>query len=723
MFESAERPDCAPLVVLGTSGAASLRRRKVPVTVGLPMARGLCHDEAGLRVRGVDGAWLPLQAQVLNRWSDGSIRWVLCDLRADIARPGQSIGSLEPASARIEPRDWIRCRADGGGVIAETGACCARFAPGGSIAASVARPGRQPQVELQLSLLGCDDEPAAVDLGAAAIEQPGALRTVVRVDGHATLSGGRRVELCLRVHLFQGLAAMRCELRLRNPHRAEHPEGQWDSGDPGSVLLRRATLSMRRPAAPAAGVRCSIAPSAAFAPMDAPFVLHQASSGGAHWYSRNHIDRERRIPLPFSGYELLSGDHFDRGRRATPIVAAGEGAEQVAVAVEHFWQNFPMMIHSDGRDLDVHVLPAAPTLHELQGGEQKTYDLWLQVGPDPVTDTPLAWARQPAIVGSTPDYYAATGAVPYLTTEASDSHRDHVALVHSAIDGPESFERKREAIDEFGWRHFGEIYGDHEAVRAPAGSGPLISHYNNQYDPVAGFACQFMRSGAPAWWAQMRELAAHVTDIDVYHTDEDKAAYNRGLFWHTIHYTDADTATHRTYPASCGHGGGPSSEHNYVTGLMLAWFMTGDERYREAALDLAHFPIRIDDGDRTVFRWLTRGDTGLATASGTLSYQGPGRGSANSLSALLDGFQLTGDRAYLDKAEQIIRRVIHPDDDIDGLDLLDAERRWFYTMFLQALGKYLDAKAERSEIDGMYAWAQSSLLHYARWMAMHDTRT
>ena len=47
----------------------------------------------------------------------------------------------------------------------------------------------------------------------------------------------------------------------------------------------------------------------------------------------------------------------------------------------------------------------------------------------------------------------------------------------------------------------------------------------------------------------MSELAAHVVDIDLYHTTQDKSAYNGGMFWHTYHYGDADTATHRTFPS------------------------------------------------------------------------------------------------------------------------------------------------------------------------------
>jgi len=47
------------------------------------------------------------------------------------------------------------------------------------------------------------------------------------------------------------------------------------------------------------------------------------------------------------------------------------------------------------------------------------------------------------------------------------------------IEGEHTFERKREVIDEYGWRHFGDIYADHEAVRHTKPS-PLVSHFNNQ---------------------------------------------------------------------------------------------------------------------------------------------------------------------------------------------------------------------------------------------------
>jgi hypothetical protein len=53
--------------------------------------------------------------------------------------------------------------------------------------------------------------------------------------------------------------------------------------------------------------------------------------------------------------------------------------------------------------------------------------------------------------------------------------------VNAAVDEP-WFERKREVIDEFG----GGISGTSTAITKPCATRPtpLVSHYNNLYDPI-----------------------------------------------------------------------------------------------------------------------------------------------------------------------------------------------------------------------------------------------
>jgi hypothetical protein len=307
-----------------------------------------------------------------------------------------------------------------------------------------------------------------------------------------------------------------------------------------------------------------------------------------------------------------------------------------------------------------------------------------------------------------------------LLPEREDPNAGYKRLVSAAIEGERRFEAKREAVDEYGWRHFGDLPADHESAFHP-GPEPLLSHANNQYDGVLGFAVQFLRSGDERWHRLMEDLARHAADIDIYHTDRDRPAYNHGPFWPTVHYVDAGLSTHRTYPRAPGvAGGGPAAGNLYATGLALHHLLTGDPRSRAAVAELGRFVIDADDGRRTILRFLDRGPTGCASESGFDGYQGPGRTPGNAIGGLLDAHRLTGDRAFLEKAEQILRRSIHPDDDLAARNLGDAENRWFYTMFLQSVGRYLERKAELGELDAMYAYGRAALLHYARWAAEHE---
>jgi len=110
----------------------------------------------------------------------------------------------------------------------------------------------------------------------------------------------------------------------------------------------------------------------------------------------------------------------------------------------------------------------------------------------------------------------------------------------------------------------------------------------------------------------------------------------------------------------------------------------------------------------------------MCSATAHWNYHGPGRGAGNSINALLDAYLLTSAEPYLYKAEALIRRCIHPADDIRAHGLDDVEYRWSYTVFLQVLSKYLDLKADKGDIDYMYSYARASLLHYATWVLEHE---
>ena len=718
----------APIFVTEQNG---IPRVHEPVTVGLPFPKGWVRDPSQLQLIDTDRGHVPLQATALTRWSDNSVKWGLVDFQANVAPHTTKlyqavISSSRDAEDGATQADVVHVAESAEGYRIDTGAAeffldRTTFYP----LRNVYIRGRE-HIDSDRSGWnlrdgnGLDYKPIVAHVQ---VETAGPLRTTFRIDGRFANSHGTSMcEFDAWLSFFAGSATVRLEITIRNSKRAAHADNLWDLGDAGSVYIKDLSLRIALRHSERRRLTWSTEITHPFqAAHDGDLEIYQDSSGGANWGSRVHVNREGKVSHVFCGYRAVNCENTVTGRRAQPIVAVCDASGGLAASLSAFWQNFPKALEVHGSSLIVRLFPQQyADIHELQGGEQKTHTLYLDFMTDKDGPEILAWTRAPLTPHSSPEWYAHTEAIPYLVPKSQDRNVDYLHLVDAALEGDDSFAAKREFIDEYGWRHFGDLYADHEGVYCD-GSHPVVSHYNNQYDAIHGALIQFLRSADTRWFDMAHDLATHVVDIDIYHTTTDKAAYNNGLFWHTNHYVSAHTSTHRSYSRLAGRpGGGPSNEHCYTTGLLFHYLLTGNSRSREAVLALAKWMIHRDDGSKTILRWLDRHPTGAASATGSRSFHGPGRGAGNAVNALLDAFTLTHDPIFARKADQLIRRCIHPRDDIEKRRLLDAEQRWSYTVFLQILGKYLDLKIERGHLDSMYAYARASLLHYAGWMAGNE---
>jgi hypothetical protein len=666
-----------------------------------------------------------VQTQPLAWWSDGSVKWVLLDFLAPDLAEGLTVdltghGQVEVAASSLCVEEAPQA------FVVHTGGASFRVSRARFLALEQASVGGEDLLQAAggyLSLTDRRGRVVAAILSAAVVESQGPVRVTLRLEGK--FRGRRALRAISRLSFFAGTGLVRLDVTLWGPHRASHRGGLWDLGDPGSILFQDFTLHL--PLRPGAGLEASWVAEVGqeVGRTTSGFELYQGSSGGDNWNSRNHLNRHGRVPCSFRGYRLRHDEHETQGLRASPVVCLQHDRGGITVALPDFWQQFPKAVEVQGAVLSARLFPGQfNDLFEMQGGEQKTHTLWLSFHPRTAMPCSwLQWAHQPAVVTATPQWYAATEALPWFSpTPRFDGPLDD--LLHRATRGNNHLLARREIIDEYGWRNYGDVYADHEAAHYK-GPVPIISHYNNQYDLLYGCLLHFLRTGDRYWEALYSPLARHVIDIDIYHTTEDRAAYNGGQFWHTDHYKDAATATHRAYSQAnqgpAGHyGGGPCNEHNYTTGLLHYFYLTGDPNARAAVISLANWVINMDDGDQCLLGYFQSGPTGMASRTREPGYHGPGRGCGNSINALLDGWLLTGKRNYLDKADELIRRCVHPADDVHGLDLLNAETRWSYTVFLSVLVRYLEIKAEAGELDRMYVYTRRCLLRYAEWMTNHE---
>ncbi len=719
----------------------------VQVSFGFPLPAGYSAEKlASYELSGEKGPVEHSKFRPLAHWPDGSIKWVLVDASLS---PKEATGTL-----RLRTNDGARQPESTKKDINLRTVTLVR--QGVRITRS-AENTKASGIDLRFEVTGVWGEFSLINDAAKLRSSARELYTYFEVDTSFSPTGLRYpVEVRLRGKAWKnGQVDLSCTICNTNP--SHHPGGNWDLGEKGAVLIENFSVvvtptdaqpSNRPHKANKIVVRSAVDATTQTASQS--LHLFQASSGGKNWKSPTHVVADGSIPLPFCGYRLKLDDNQVEGLRATPYVALQNGEQTIGIAARRFWENFPCAIRSDGSCIDIALFPKESGYpHELQGGEQKTFEWAIYDGDIASEDAPLdGYLLNPIPVFSS-DYTESTTAVSDVVASLADSPAGvlYESLINQAIVGNDTFVDKREAIDEYGWRNFGDVYSDHEAV-FHKGPSPLIAHLNNQYDCAWGFAIQFLRSGDTRWFEQMIDMANHAWDIDTYHTTQDRHPYNLGLHWHTFHYANAGTGTHRGYPKTLlveelsaegadldsmgstgkslkkvyGKGGGPSASHMYSTGWMLAYYLTGEPRYKEAAINLANYALELEDGAQTRFRLLSSRPTGYATSS-SYEYYGPGRASGNAIHVLLTGYELTGEPKYLEMVNYLMRRCVHPDQDLDSLDLLNAELRWFYTMHLQAQCRLIDLLETMPGQEENHKYAVACLLHYARWMLKNERPT
>ena len=530
---------------------------------------------------------------------------------------------------------------------------------------------------------------------------------------------------CLNSTLFFTIynkpSLLNIEHRLHNPKSAIHPNGHWDLGDESSIQFRSAAMVFELPVITSLELKTHENDQWHESP-SRPFTLQQFSSGGESWQSPVHVDKNNIVSLKQQGAELTSSDgSITSLDRALPSIMINA---ELSLTMEQFWQNFPKSLTVKDNKIILGLFPATEQLHELQGGESKTHNIWLCHEHD---KDALCWVHHKNQL--TVSYEWLQLAITGQVAICSKNPKNYSNLVQPAISGVDSFFEKREKIDEYGWRNFGDLYADHETAYYD-GDDLFVSHYNNQYDPIFGFLKQFLISGDTRWFELADDLAKHVKNIDMYHTTEDKAEYNGGLFWHTDHYLPAFTATHRSYSkhqdsnAYQDHagGGGPGGQHCYTTGLMLHYLLTGNETSKNAVLTLSAWITCVYEGTNTCLELLLAlKNRHVAGAKNHFTGQYPlDRGTANYIIALLDSFELTQERSYLTRVEHIISHTVHPNEDVKLRNLKDVENTWFYTVFLQAVCRYLIVKQQLDELDSSFYYSRDCLLNFANWMVKHE---
>ena len=340
----------------------------------------------------------------------------------------------------------------------------------------------------------------------------------------------------------------------------------------------------------------------------------------------------------FRGYEVhADGEHARAAGDAVPGVRHDGGT--LSVSMQHFWQNFPKSIAADASGIVLGLFPPAPPHTRSREASKR-----------PMSSTsrsPRIQSRRFRSTGAARPAFGRTALVLLLEghqipgSGRRRSEPRYLELVQSAIEGPHSFEEKRHVIDEYRLAALRRHLWRSRSRAQPPGAPPLVSHYNNQYDAIAGFghpvpADRRLALVVDSWtiWPRMSSTSTSTTRRTTRPRTTTACSGTPTTTW-----TPATRRIGRIPNADGVVGGGPSADHNYTTGLMLHYFLTGDRLDpRMRSIGLARWVDRDGRRTRRALGWLSRGPTGLVSrVGGDRTIMAPGARRGNSVNALLDG--------------------------------------------------------------------------------------
>jgi len=641
---SSASPDEVALTVREPSGVL---REAWPVTSGVPIPRGRLRQARRVALRHVDGQTVPVQAEVLSRWPDGSVRWLLLDFQIDL-KPlavGQLVLSYGPDVQQSPPSGSpmvITLASPKNRVvpILRTGPLqvilsADRFRLLDHLSLDQNGDGLFSTDEritddrdTGLVLTGPDGRPFRADLSLATweLEQHGPLRACIRFEGRHALADSDQTlfRYILRLHVFRGQPFFRLEYTFVND-------------DQKSLMSRFHAIELRCSTTGTAGQMFLNGVSSPPGRVEQVDDLH-------------HLIRGEKHPGHATGWAAVSG-------------AAGG----IALGVREAWQNWPKSFSVEPDHLRIGLCPDFPRgrydgrpikeevkhfyylrdgVYTLKVGVARTHTVWgFAWGRDTATAPQLAKrldafflaAEHPLLAQLAPDQVVSTGVLGSAPPADPNRYSGYDAFLDTMFT---THLKAQVSNRENGLLNFGDWY--HEK-KFGGGWGNL------EYDTAHCFFVQYLRTGDRRYFDRARQGADHVMDVDILH------AVNRhirgldhhgqpqpGHIWtHSVGHTGGYYRTARLEaPTWYQEGMLQNLGHLWLGGLFDSYLLTGNRR----ALDVARL-----SADR------------VASEGGR--YSDHVREIGWPLNLLMTAYEATGDRKYLAAATRtwhVLREHLNP---------------------------------------------------------------
>lgn len=581
------RPGAAAEVKLTVEEPSGVRRAAWPVTSGIPMARGALKDDKAAALFDAQGKQAPLQTEVLARWPDGSIRWLLVDFQADLAPKQKKVFALRygPGVKRAAVKDPVQVKKQAdGSVVLQPGPVrlvynskddARLFFPQGQATLINTNGGRQTE-----RLLTDNDAVNTLGNGIClragmctfckpqieqiVVEQAGPVRACIRVSGSHVDKDNKMFRYVARVHAWRGRPYVRVHYTLINDRQ-------------DALMAKFEWLT----------------------------VFFGVKPSGKGWFLLNGkgADQGRLFQVDESHYLR---DNKPAGRRACGWAATGSDQGGLAVGLREFWQNWPKAIDAGLCNIKLDLFPRLPRdlyggkplreesklyyylrdgRYTLKCGVAKTHELWIKYlsGKPDVKELSAFFqaAEDPLLATCEPAYACATKAAGEFPPADPKKYAGYDAALDRALEG---HLKRRDETREYGLLNYGDWYGERS-----------VNWGNLEYDLAHGLFVQYLRTGDRRYFLRAEQAARHHIDVDVVHATNPLLKNPWGtpprvgdVWLHCVghtggYYENAPLPVSRTY--QMGHS--TNFGHVWVSGDLDYYHLTGDRRAMHVSRQIA----------------------------------------------------------------------------------------------------------------------------------------
>ncbi len=605
-------------VLLTVEERANVSRAAQPVTAGVPLPKGLIKDADRLRIVSREGADVPAQFAVLGLWyPDRSVKWVQVDFQADVPAGGTRYFYLRNDGDGTTDLPGVRVGSPGTPSYVDTGVIAVELVRGADILGRVFldESGRRryaPALEnpksaeadaylaahsARIRAYRAQGGPNLTDVATSdvSVELAGPLHTVIKLEGkfvpwtgaQADPNAPARMNHVTRLHFYKGKPYIKVVHTIENLKDDSATLVRYDlavtpnfSGDAdGEINYRFGTDSDRA----ATGTVGRGGKSA---------VLCQDMSD--HWFLS-------------TGQPAAPFREEGRGKAVNPInlgyVDADDGRVGVLVGIRYFWQMWPKALAvapgplkpptaEEGRHTVLACLlpgpgqmPAPPQV-TFTPGLSRTHELILGFhkgdAPEERVRDAFMFLQKPLFAACEPEWYCQkTMAFGRIVDANPKSYKpEHRLLVRRyddyvarSIDRIEKAKAARDAVDSYGFFHFGDVV-DSVVRGAQEGDGAAeVLWSNNAEDYPHLLAVQFARTADLKYLDLLVAHGRHMADVCTFR----RFPRNSRL-----------DGTSRPWPAAEHVLADPQESAHYgfyqVEGLFDFYYLTGDQRAKAMGL-------------------------------------------------------------------------------------------------------------------------------------------